>query len=212
VASHPVCAVGLVLIIFAAPAALHAQTDNAFALGASLAVNQPTAFGAGGGTGVNLLWRFGKGHDGWGWNGALNWYSARFPDRIGSKTFQLGELHVRPLLAGYGYSHKFRSATLSGEILAGYAFMSFQVGPEATALYRAAYGATSVEADATNGFVVKPKVSLWFDITEKVGVNIDAGYLVARPTLSVTTSAGTTRSHIRGDAFMMRLGAVYSLF
>ena len=38
------------------------------------------------------------------------------------------------------------------------------------------------------------------------------GYLIARPTVSVTTAAGTTRSHVRGDAFMLRLGAVYSLF
>jgi hypothetical protein len=211
---HLVRIVGLlVVVLYAAPVALQAQTENSFALGASLAVNQPTEFGAGGGTGVNLLWRFGKGHEGWGWNGALNWYSATLQDRIGAKTFELGKLHVRPLLGGYGYSHKFRGATLSGEILAGYAFMSFQVSPEAATLYRAVYGPGSVQGDATNGFVVKPDVSLWFDITPKVGVNIGAGYLIARPTISITTAAGTTRrSDTRGDAFMLRLGAVYSLF
>jgi len=60
--------------------------------------------------------------------------------------------------------------------------------------------------------VLRPEVSTWIDVTRKIGINLSFGYTVARPEVTIRTSAGTDSRRIRADMFTLRFGAVYSIF
>jgi hypothetical protein len=116
-------------------------------------------------------------------------------------------------MVGYGYTHRIGAATaIKGGAQGGYAFVSFTTGPSAPDEYRDRLGARSLSIDASNVFVVKPQVSIWHDLGEKFGVNVTAGYMVARPNLTIRTSLGEERMRVRSDQFLAHVGLVYSIF
>ena len=162
--------------------------------------------------GPDLLWRFGHGRTGWGWHWGLNWFSSDLDRAIGGHDTALGELKVRPFMAGYGYTRVVRRATLTADVIAGYAWTNFSLTGAASDAYRDHPGAGSVTADASNTFTAKPEVSLWFDVNKKVGINVTAGYMIARPHVTIRSSLGIDERPVRADMFMLKVGAVYSIF
>jgi hypothetical protein len=194
----------------AAPAA--AQSAGSFAVGGSLSARSGTDSGTSGHSDVGLLWRFGHGHDGWGWQYGLGWYAADLVQPVGTGVADFGELHVRPFVGGYGYSKQFGRTQLTGRLLAGYAVNSFEMRPTFDDAYRRAFGAGTVTTEVSNSFVVRPEVSAWIDLTRKVGLNVSVGYVVARPEVTVSSTVGTDTRHIRADVVLLKIGAVYSVF
>jgi hypothetical protein len=79
-------------------------------------------------------------------------------------------------------------------------------------MYRRVRGASTLTTDVSNTFVLKPEVSAWVDLTRKIGFNVSAGYTVARPEVTVLSSAGRDTRSIRADMFTLRVGAVYTVF
>jgi hypothetical protein len=189
-----------------------AQTDGTFALGASVSGTAGIADGTDGHLNPSLLWRFGHGRDGWGWEYGFSWYSADLQEHVGPRESEFGELHVRPFLGGYGYSRRIGRTAVTGRVLAGYAFTSFELHPAFDDAYRNTLGAQTVTTDTSNTFVVKPEVSAWVDVSRKIGLNVSLGYLVARPEVTVSSSLGRDTRDVRADMVMFRVGAVYSLF
>jgi hypothetical protein len=59
---------------------------------------------------------------------------------------------------------------------------------------------------------VRPQVSVWHDISRKIGLNVTAGYMIARPTLTVSTTMGVERQRVRADMFTVKMGLVYSVY
>jgi hypothetical protein len=131
---------------------------------------------------------------------------------VAGSALELGELRVRPLMAGYGYQHRIRRSVLSAELLGGYAFNSFSLTPAATAGYRERLNADSVSATVGNSLVLKPELGMWFDVSRKVGINVTTGYLLARPNVTVTSSAGREVRRVRADVVSLKVGLVYSFF
>src|SRR5439155_27155028 len=73
-----------------------AQINNRFAIGGELnartsdhASQEDAARGR---FGPGLLWRFGQGHEGWGYHWGLNWYAVDIDRSIGGLVTELGEL------------------------------------------------------------------------------------------------------------------------
>ena len=130
------------------------------------------------------------------------------------------ELRVHPLMAGYGYTHTMRRFSIRGAIFGGYAWNSFSLDPAATELYRRQAGpngvssstSDSISSSASNTWVIKPEVRLRYDVSRKVGLNVSAGYMVARPELRVRTPLGVETTPISADIFMLKFGVVYSVF
>ena len=60
--------------------------------------------------------------------------------------------------------------------------------------------------------MLKPEIGFWYDCTRKVYVNVNAGYMVARPDVEVITAAGTDVRKARADQFILKVGIVYSIF
>jgi hypothetical protein len=86
------------------------------------------------------------------------------------------------------------------------------MAPGVPAAYRARLGVEATDADASNGFVAKPEVDFWHDINKLFGLNINVGYMLARPDVTVTTSTGIDRRTVRADQFLVKVGLVYSFF
>jgi hypothetical protein len=141
-----------------------------------------------------------------------NWYAVKIERTIGGSATELGELHVRPFTAGYGYTRVIRRYSITADVLGGYAIGSIGLDQPAIDAYRRTLGVPTASASASNTFVVKPEIGVWYDVNKKVGVNVNAGYMVARPDVTVVTDAGTDFRTARADQFILKVSVVYSIF
>jgi len=162
-------------------------------------------------TGIGFDWRLGTGTSGWGWGFGFGWYATDLDRGIGGRTVNFGELRVRPIVASYGYTHRFRRFTATADLSAGYAFTSFSMTPEASAAIARA-PERSMTTDVSNTAILKPEAGLWYDINSRFGISLDLAYIVARPNLTVTSALGRESRSLRADAFVIQTGLVYSIF
>ncbi len=189
------------------------QTQGKLAVGVDVSGKIASSDGTVGHSGAGFLWRIGHGREGWGWRYGLSWYAMDVLQPVGEVApTEFGNLHIRPILAGYGYARRIGPTLVTGKLLGGYAFNSFKLNPAFDDAYRQRLGATTVTADASNGVVLKPELSAWIDLGRKIGVHVSAGYMVARPGITVTSSLGRDHRHINADMLMLKVGAVYSIF
>jgi len=201
-----------VSVLISTPERAEAQSEGQFALGLNIAALLTPDKGTTGQLSPGPLWRFGHGRDGWGWQFGLGWYSADLTQPLGDARAGFGELQVRPVLGGYGYSRRSGPLLATARLLTGYSFNSFTMLPTYDERYRAAFGAASVTSTVSNTLVLRPELSIWADLGRKVGMNVTVGYTVTRPAVTVDSSVGRDIRHIRADALALRVGAVYSLF
>jgi len=196
----------------AAPAELSAQTTGRMAVGAGISTKAAPRGDSRGTTGVSLVWRLGHGDEGWGWKYGFNWYSAGLDRSLGGQSREFGKLRVKSFLGGYGYTRTIRGAKASANIFGGYGFTTFTLHDGFERAYLTTHGVESVEVKMSGTWVVKPELSVWFDLSRKVGLNLSAGYLIARPTLTVANPIRQETSRAVGDMFIVRIGAAYSIF
>jgi hypothetical protein len=189
---------------------------NRFAIGAEFKVKTSDRASqedyARGQLGPGLLWRFGTSKNGWGFHWGLNWYAVKLERPIGGSVTELGELHIRPFMAGYGYTRIIRRYSVTADVLGGYAIGSIGLSGPASDAYRRTLSVADVTASATNTLVLKPEIGVWYDVNKKVYVNLNAGYMLARPDVTVETSAGSFTRKARADQFILKVGVVYSVF
>ncbi len=109
-----------------------------------------------------------------------------------------GRMSVRTLRAGPSYRLERGRVSISGAVLAGYAFGRLEDAPP--------------EHRLRGNWAVQPSVGLWYDLSEQIGVRASVGYLVARLPASVDAGGVTRASRIRADAFVVRVGVAYAVF
>jgi hypothetical protein len=193
------------------PAVAKAQSGPSVAIGASFSVKQNLGPGAPRTLGPSPIWRIGKAKEGWGLKYGLNWFSTDLDGSVAGQQIPLGRLNVRPVMGGYGYTHVMGRTKVSANLLAGYAFTSFSLETAAENAYRSRHAGTP-DTSASNVFVVKPEVSTWFDLTPRFGLNVNVGYMMARPEIAIRTLGGEERRRIRADTLMFKVGMAYSFF
>jgi hypothetical protein len=193
-----------------------AQTGNRFAVGVNFSTKQAPddSSVADGGHTVGPEWRIGHSKQGWGWQYALGWYSVDLDRLIANSPMDLGKLRIRPLMGGYGYTHLFHGGKMAvtGDMVAGYAINSFRLAPGADNAYQTKLGARGLSAEAVNTMVTKPGMHVWYDMSRKTGVLINAGYIFARPQVKVHSTLGTDVHRVHADTYTLRVGLVYSVF
>jgi hypothetical protein len=206
-------------VLFAAVAALmtlpvrdaQAQEQNKFAIGVSWmqrAVEDAPGFSKG----LGIDWRIGHSKDGWGWHYGLGWYATDLNRDIGGRTVPFGELRVRPFMGGYGYTKLIgRKTSITGDVIGGLAFTSFNLSAAATNAYQGPGGGPGASVQIGAAPVVKPEVDVWYDLSRRVGVSVNAGYLVVRPRITIDSPLGHESSRLRADAFTVTVGLVYSI-
>jgi hypothetical protein len=204
----------LVTAVF--PAAALAQESSRFAIGGEFTVaatdHASTEDHAHSTYLPGILWRFGTTDPGWGFHWGLNWYAVDIDRPIGGTSTVLGELRVRPIMAGYGYTWVVRRNAVTADLLGGFAFGSMSISGAAVDAYRTRTGVQVLDADASNVFVLKPEVAIWHNINKLLGLNINVGYMLARPEVRITTSSGLDARRARADQFLVKVGLVYSIF
>jgi hypothetical protein len=204
-----------VLVLFTTvlvPAHVWAQADSRFAVGGEFKTRMAGDKNVRGELGPGLLWRFGQGKPGFGFHWGLNWFGSSLDESVGGARIELAEIYIRPFMAGYGYTYKVGRYTISAVTLAGYAFSAIEVGDLAVATHRDRLGAAGLDADVSNTFTLKPELDVWYDLNKKIGIHGNAGYIVARPDLTVRSSLGEERRTIHADQFMLKIGLAYSIF
>ncbi|MGE5244725.1 MAG: hypothetical protein ACM3SQ_10910 [Betaproteobacteria bacterium] len=163
-------------------------------------------------TGYGIAWRIGHGQPGFGWEFGFNWFSTDLLQPVGRLRTDLGQLHVRPFMPGYGYSYRIGPAMVTADVIGGYSLNSFRLTPAAVGAYRAQPGAGTVKADVSNAWVVKPELNLWLDLSRTLGLNVNYGYMVVRPTLAITSTSGVDERSIKADVYMLKAALVYRVF
>ncbi len=201
----------LLVLFFVAPA--RAQTDSRLAVGGSLTTRAASSSEAGGSATIGFEWRLGHAIPGWGvQNSIFSWFDTDVQGTVGSGTVGLGNMRIRPIMAGYGYTWVRGRLALTGDVVGGYSFNSFKLDASAVQEYSRRLGATGIDAEATNAFALKPEIQGWYDLNSRFGLKIDCGYLISRPSVVITSSLGEDVHHIRADGLLVTVGLVYSLF
>lgn len=205
-------AVVLAAMMIVPSRAVEAQSDGWLAVGSGIVSRSSRDPGVGDSVGPAFILRVGRGGTGWGMRYGFDWFSTDLERPVQGQAQSFGRLRVRPILVGYGYSIKREPALLSLNLKGGYAFSSFNLRPSYAAAYSTAFQAGGVRASAANTFVIKPEVSLWINLSRKVGLNVSTGYIVARPQVSFASAAGMERRRVMADMFLFQVGAAYTIF
>jgi hypothetical protein len=181
------------------------QEQNRLAIGVSINHRGSTDPLAHGDVGVGIKWRVGHGEPGWGWHYGLSWYETHLDRSVDRRDVRFGDLRIRPLMGGYGYTHAIGARTLATvKVLGGFAFSGFHSEPDGN----------GVAPHVRTGFltpVVKPEISVWHDVSEKFGVGVDIGYIIARPRLTMSGASSQESARFRADTLTLSAGVVYRI-
>jgi len=197
-----------VYTLLLSPTAAQAQEKNSFALGVNftqrIASDDKTQ--ASGGIGVS--WRLGHSEEGWGFTYGLGWYGSDIERSIGGRNMYFGELKVRPIVAGYGYTHRFtRRMYLTGDLVGGMAVATFELDSHAAEAMGSAAGSKTRVIP-----IIRPELKAWYDLNRRWGISVGAWYAIARPSVTLTTPVSTETVHLRADTFSFSTGIVYRIF
>src|SRR5262245_31208252 len=190
-----------------------AQEHNSLAVGVSVTHRFATDARADPDDSVGLTFRWGHTDTGWGWQFGLNWFATNLERQIGNRVVQFGELKVRPVLVGYGYTKAFSErVSVTAELVGGLAVTTFELAPEADdALHALAAQSVRVSTGLLTP-VLRPQVDMWYDLNRKFGLRFGGGYVMARPKVTLSTSISHESERVKTDAFAIGAGVVYRLF
>ena len=206
-----VCSVVLGALLLAVPA--RAQEKNSFAVGLNFTQRLANDEEAHGNGGFGLSWRIGHSDQGWGWTYGLGWFVSDLDRSINGQRVHLGELKVRPIVGGYGYTHRITDRWyLTGDVVGGFAYTSLNLTPEGSSALQAAAPADSIELHGRFIPVVRPEIRTWYDLHKRWGVTLGAWYALARPSVTVITPTSRETLHFRADTFSLSAGIVYRIF
>jgi hypothetical protein len=199
-----------VIAIIGAASPCLAQEHNRFALGINYTHRLSHSDELRAKSGVGIKWRIGHSDSGWGPHLGLGWFKTDLERNIAGQRMKVGELRVRSFVGGYGYTHSFSPKLhVTGDLVGGFAFTTFEVEPEDDS----ALDSAEIDADVSRVIpVVRPEVTLWYDIRPKFGLSLGAGYTIARPKLAITTAGTRTNDRVNADTFAITAGLVYRLF
>ena len=173
------------------------------ALGASMGWSRPSGEALRSRTAIGPLIRLGSGR-GLGVAIGFDWFKADFmtPDSRGTS---VALVNVRPVMAGLSYTFATDRLSVSPGIVGGVAFNSLSITETG-----AVGGALAVEVD--NSLAWRPGVSVWFDASRRLAVNLSAGYVATGLDLTVLDGGRLAKHHTSGSTLMLRGGLAYKVF
>ena len=125
-------------------------------------------------------------------------------DPAGGGPTALAAVRLRPVMAGLNYNLISGRATIGAGVVAGYSFNSLKVETERAGPGRA--------IAVSNSFVVQPKLDVWLDVTRRIGITLQAGYLVSRPKVTFGSDDVVTAERVRVNAVVLSAGLAYWIF
>jgi hypothetical protein len=148
----------------------------------------------------------------YGWSPVvgLNWYTGNITVPVNGQQTVVGEIKLRPVMAGIGYSIGRGPTRTTIGLVAGYAFNSATVARDLPA-------GTTAAISVTNAWVVRPSVTVTYALTRRLAVVSSIGYVYMDPTIRVAVgSDGQQVSRVlgsyRSDYINFTLGTAFSVF
>lgn len=116
----------------------------------------------------------------------------------------LATVRSKPVMGGIAYQQPVGQASLSLALVAGYSFNSLDLDETRTSPVRA--------VGVSNSFAWRPSATLWYDVTNRVGLQVSIGYLATRPEVTFASPTELTTKTIDAGAVMLSIGGGYWLF
>lgn len=142
---------------------------------------------------------------GLGFTIGFGWYTGDLTFSGVSGDREVGDLRVRPVMAGVGYTWvKGRLAT-GVSINAGVSFNSIKLNDQ----YRSFFGpGTEVRVDASNSFATRPQLRVEYAVAKKVGVFSSAGYFFTEFDNEIETPIGRFENEWDASSFNLFVGVM----
>ena len=196
--------------LFALASPARAQSNSHLGIGAGVDLFRPTDHDAQRSTGIGFVYRWHSFHSGWGPTVAFAWHDTDFNQSLDAATVPLGSLHMRAIMVGIGHTQHLGRLSVSASVIGGYAFNRLVLDGSARDSYERA-GLTLLDARVRRSAAARSEASLWYDVTKRLGVEVSAGYLLARPQVVITTLGGSSSHHLRADAVELAVGIAVGL-
>ena len=187
-----VLALGMILVVASSAAA-----QRRVALGASVNVMKPREAGLGG-TVTTVSPTIGLAPTrGVGLTYGLSWFEQRLAlEDIGGPLAE-GELHIRPVMLGAGYTFGGEKTMLTASLVGGYSINTLKLDDDT----RRGPG----EIDIDHSPVFRPGIRLWRSLHEHFGVSVFGGYVITRPKLTIDGGERT----LKADYAVLSIGGAY---
>lgn len=150
---------------------------------------------------ISPLIKFGSG-SGFGPAIGFDWFHADLESAGGSAI--LTRVHVKPVMAGVGYTFVGDRFSLTPSVVAGFAFNSLTV--------KETGAVQGLPVEVRNSFAWRVGGSYWYDVTRRVAVNGSVGYLMTGFRLTVLADQRLERRRASGDTTIAHAGVAYRLF
>jgi hypothetical protein len=147
---------------------------------------------------------------GWGPSFGLNWFTGDIDVLVDGVRTTIGEVRVRPIMAGIGYTLDGGRARTTLSLVGGYAFARARVTaalPEGT----------TASISITDSWVVRPNVGVTVALTKRLALVGSIGYIYTNPTITVDVTrlgrtAGSASGAYRADYVNITVGTAVSIF
>lgn len=171
-------------------------------MGASVRVNRPREAGLARTLAVGPLLRL-RPRNGLGPTVAFNWTNAEIETGPGGRP-GLAVMQLRPVMGGVELGAVRGRLWAGASIVAGYSFNRLAVDRTRVGPGRAiAVG---------HSFVWRPGAAVWFDVTNRVGINVFGGYLFTSPEVTFASDAAIATERLRVNSATVSLGVAYWIF
>ena len=139
---------------------------------------------------------------GWGPSVGFSWTRTSLGESAGQQG--LADLVVRPVMGGVEYGLSRGQSVAAFSLVGGYAFNSLDVDNRRVGPGRA----IAVE----NSLALRAGLSVWYDVSPRIGLNIFGGYRVARLQVTFASDTDVTTRRFNADALLISVGVAYWLF
>jgi hypothetical protein len=146
---------------------------------------------------------------GWSWAGNLGWFTGDLLLEDGGVIRDVGQITVRPLMGGVGYTWVYGKLFTTVSFTAGISVNSADVDED----YRQIFGSgTSVSLDADNSFCMKPAVEVEYALTPKWALTTYGGFLFTSIDSRLRTPVGTYEDQWDASHFSVHAGIMFYPF
>ena len=142
---------------------------------------------------------------GLGFTLGFGWYTADLTLSGVSGDREVGDLRIRPVMAGVGYTWVNGRVATGVSINTGISFNSLRLNDQ----YRTFFGpGTEVRVDASNSFAVRPQLRVEYAVARKVGVFSSAGYFFTEFDNVIETPIGRFENEWDASSFNLFVGVM----
>ena len=142
---------------------------------------------------------------------AFNWFDAEIDETFAPTEVPFGQLTIRPVMAGIGYTAVRGRIAITPSVVGGPALATLDIDDVLEDRFRLA--GTSFETNVGRiAAAVRAGVNVTYAVAPRLAGSGFGGYLWSRPSFILTTPGGVVRRGVRADAAILEAGIVVSLF